>query len=184
MSQTLSCYIHSGVECSQCLPLHSIVCLRHSGSVLLDLVDLAGSEEHGVPITPSPGENLDKFLRRKHRDTKDSEQEASAINKGLSWLRQVFESLKRGKEPMYRDTKLTLALRDTLGLFLFPFALPLVPNISPRAAPSLAARGCKCRLILNVAFEGDEPRNLTDSLDFGDSAANTSLGSRESEGSS
>lgn len=100
--------------------LHSIVRLRHSGSVLLDLVDLAGSEEHGVPITASPGENQELFRQRQRRDSSLSEQEASAINLGLLGLRQVFERLKKGKEPMYRDTKLTLALRDTLGLFLFP----------------------------------------------------------------
>lgn len=66
----------------------------------LNLVDLAGSERISTIANAA-----DKKL----------ETESKNINKSLLFLKQVIAELKDNKKPSFRNSKLTLLLRESLG---------------------------------------------------------------------
>lgn len=96
-----------------------VVHKTHSRGTLI-LADLAGSEN--VTKSGSVGRRF---------------QEAACINKSLSCLARVFDSLRRRLKPAYRETKLTYLLKPTLG------------------------GDAKCLVFINVRCE---PENLSETL--------------------
>jgi hypothetical protein len=77
---------------------HAILWLRHRGRILT-LVDLAGSER--VKVSETQGDQV---------------REGSAINTSLSVLNSVIRALATGSSFVrYRDSRLTMLLRDSLG---------------------------------------------------------------------
>lgn len=96
----------------------------------LTLCDLAGSEN----VTKSGATSGDRF------------HEATAINRSLTTLGRVFDSLRRRQKPVYRETKLTYLLKPTLG------------------------GDSKCLLFVNVRSEPDNAEETVRALQFGQNA--------------
>uniref|UniRef100_A0A0R3VVJ9 Kinesin motor domain-containing protein n=1 Tax=Taenia asiatica TaxID=60517 RepID=A0A0R3VVJ9_TAEAS len=97
---------------------HTVNKTQSRGTLIL--ADLAGSENVGK--SGSVGRRF---------------QEATCINKSLSCLARVFDSLRKRLKPAYRETKLTYLLKPTLG------------------------GDAKCLVLVNVR---SEPENLDETL--------------------
>lgn len=95
----------------------------------LTLCDLAGSEN-----IFKAGTSGTKF------------QEATSINKSLTTLGRVFDSLRKNQKPAYRDSKLTHILKPTLG------------------------GDSKCLLLVNVRSESEHVHETLGALYFGQNA--------------
>lgn len=96
----------------------------------LTLCDLAGSEN----VTKSGATSGDRF------------HEATSINRSLTTLGRVFDSLRRRQKPVYRETKLTYLLKPTLG------------------------GDSKCLLFVNVRSEPANAEETVRALQFGQNA--------------